>query len=223
MCFSAGASFGAGAALVFIGGASLKQVQKPSQVAFASIPILFSIQQVIEGFLWVSLPDPTASATQHVATYAFLFFAQVVWPLLVPFSILFMEKGGKHKTILKLLSVVGLAVSCYLLYCLITFPVQARIIGYHVSYEQDYPALLRNTGAVLYIVATIAPLFFSQVRGMWILGLTILVSYIVTELFYSHYVVSVWCFFASLISLAVLFIMRGIRRRASLMPTVVSL
>lgn len=76
MCFSAGASFSAGAVLAVIGAASLKQVQRPSQIAFASIPMLFSIQQVAEGVLWVTLPDPSAITTQHVATYMFLFFAQ---------------------------------------------------------------------------------------------------------------------------------------------------
>ena len=211
MCFSASASFGAGAVLAVIGAASLKQVRNPSQVAFASLPVLFSVQQVTEGFLWISLPDPAASTTQHNATFLFLFFAQVVWPALVPLSILLLEKGSKHKIILRIFTGIGLAVSACLLYCLVTYHVEARIVGYHMSYIQDYPGGLRNYGAVFYILATIAPLFFSQIKKMWVLGAIITASYIITEIFYSHYVLSVWCFMASVISIAVFLLMRNIR------------
>jgi hypothetical protein len=38
---------------------------------------------------------------------------------------------------------------------------------------------------------------------MWYLGIAILVSYIMTKIFYTDYIVSVWCFFASVISIAV--------------------
>jgi len=38
---------------------------------------------------------------------------------------------------------------------------------------------------------------------MWLLGATILVSYVITEIFYDHYIVSVWCFFSSIISVAI--------------------
>jgi hypothetical protein len=43
---------------------------------------------------------------------------------------------------------------------------------------------------------------------MWMLGITILISYIMTTIYYTDYVVSVWCFFASIISIVVFFIIR---------------
>jgi hypothetical protein len=43
---------------------------------------------------------------------------------------------------------------------------------------------------------------------MWLLGTTILISYIITTIFYVDYIVSVWCFFASVISVAVYIIMQ---------------
>jgi len=203
MCFSANVSFGAGIVLSVIGIATIKKAQWPSQILFASIPLIFAIQQIAEGFLWLTLPNPAHTLLQQVITYLFLFFAQVLWPLWVPIAILLLEKKEKRKKTQKILVGIGMIVSCYLLYCLVSYHVQARIIGYHISYEQDYPPALRNYGAVLYIIATIAPPFFSHIKRMWMLGATILISYVIAAIFYEHYILSVWCFFASIISISI--------------------
>lgn len=207
MCFSAGTSFGAGAILSVIGIASLKKAQKPSQVLFAAIPLIFAVQQITEGFLWLALLNPEYAFLQQATTYGFIFFAQVVWPVWVPFSIMKLEPGGRRKKIQKLLVGIGAVVSVYLAYCLAMYPIEASVDGYHVSYKQDYPEVLSAYGGVLYMIATIVPPFFSRFKRMWILGAAILISYLITEIFYSDYIVSVWCFFASVISIAVLVVM----------------
>ena len=81
MCFSAGASFGAGAILSVVGVASIRKAQSPSKILFASIPLLFAMQQITEGFLWLSVTDPTYASLEQVTTFGFLFFAQVAWPI----------------------------------------------------------------------------------------------------------------------------------------------
>src|SRR6188768_3673276 len=57
----------------------------------ASIPLIFAVQQFTEGFLWLSLTSPRFAGLQSVATIVFLFFAQVVWPVWVPYAILKLE------------------------------------------------------------------------------------------------------------------------------------
>jgi hypothetical protein len=203
MCFSASASFGAGVVLAAIGVASIKKAQSTSQVAFASIPLIFSVQQITEGFVWLSLSNPDFASLQEVTTYIFLFFAQVVWPVWVPFAILKFEPKESRRMAGKILVGIGALVSLYLAYCLLTFPVEAKILGYHISYIQKYPPAIAIYCGFLYIVATIVPPFFSRIGRMWMLGTTILVSYIITSIFYTDYIVSVWCFFASIISIAV--------------------
>ncbi|HEU4716339.1 MAG TPA: DUF6629 family protein [Bacteroidia bacterium] len=212
MCFSASASFGAGILLTGIGAGSIKQVRQPAELFFASIPLIFGVQQLSEGFVWLSLSRPGYVPLQHVATFLFLFFAQVVWPVWVPLSIMLLKKKERRKLSQKLLTATGALVSAYLAYCLFRFHVEAKIIGYHISYEQDYPEALATYGGLLYIIATIAPPFFSDIRRMWMLGAAILISYIITELFYTDYIVSVWCFFASVISIAVWVIMYKLKK-----------
>jgi len=46
---------------------------------------------------------------------------------------------------------------------------------------------------------------------MWMFGTAIFISYIITAIFYDHFVVSVWCFFASIISISIYAIMLEIR------------
>jgi hypothetical protein len=203
MCFSASASFGAGVVLSVIGVASIKKAQAPSQIFFASIPLIFAVQQITEGFGWISLSNPAYASLQQVTTYIFLFFAQVVWPVWVPFAILKLERRERRKRAEIVLVGAGALVSLYLAYCLLSFPVEAKILGYHISYKQNYPAVLSRYCGFLYIIATIVPPFFSHIRRMWMLGITILISYIITTIVYTDYVVSAWCFFASIISIAV--------------------
>lgn len=215
MCFSASASFGAGVILSTIGVISLKQVKTSSQIPFASIPLIFAAQQISEGVLWLALPSSTNLILPTITTYIFLFFAQVVWPIWVPFSILKLEKNENKKKILRVLVGTGLMVSVVLAYCLLRYRVQASIMEYHISYQQDYPYALSHYGGVFYIIATIAPPFFSSAKKMWALGFSILISYIITTIFYDDYLVSVWCFFASVIGIAVFVIMKEMKKNTN--------
>ncbi len=210
MCFSASASFGAGVVLIVIGVVSIKRTHHPSQLLFAAIPFIFGVQQLSEGLLWVTLPSPHYANTQKIFTYVFLFFAQIVWPIWVPIAILLLEKRSTRNGVQKFLVTAGLIAGVYLAYCLLTFSVAAKIVGHHIVYIQDYPTLFQNYCIALYALATIVPPFFSHLKHMWILGTTILISYIVTAIFYEHYILSVWCFFSSIISLSIYAIMAEI-------------
>jgi hypothetical protein len=211
MCFSASASFTAGIVLSAIGIVSVRKAENRSQAAFAVIPLIFAVQQITEGCLWLALTDTYYASLQWPATYLFLFFAQVVWPFWVPFAILRLEKEQKRKNSQRILLAAGAVVSAYLAFCLVSYNVEARITDMHISYQQDYPSGLSRYGGLLYILATIVPPFISSVRRMWTLGTAILISYIITSVFYTEYVVSVWCFFASIISIAVWGIMSGMK------------
>lgn len=210
MCFSASASFVAGAVLTVIGVATIKKTHHRSQLFFATIPLIFGVQQLAEGVLWVTLPYPEYYALQRVATFTFLFFAQIVWPAWVPISILLLEKRESRNKLQLVFAACGIILSLGLAYCLLSFHVDATIVEHHIVYFQDYPASLKIYGVILYILATIAPSFFSHTKRMWVPAVLILISYIVTAIFYENYALSVWCFFSSVISISIYMIMRTI-------------
>lgn len=214
MCFSASASFTAGAVLSIIGVLSIIKVKHPSHLLFASIPLLFGIQQIAEGFLWVTLPNPEYEQIQKLFTYIFLFFAQTLWPIWVPFSILLLTPKISRKFSAKVLVSCGFVLGVFLFCFLLNFVVSAKIVEQHIVYYQDYPTSFRLIGVILYMLATIIPPFFSKIKYMWLLGTTILISYIITAIFYNHYLLSVWCFFSSVISLSIYLIIVEIGKKS---------
>ncbi|RFC54005.1 DUF6629 family protein [Brumimicrobium aurantiacum] len=208
MCFSPEASFIAGSALTAIGVATVKKTNQKSQLWFGSIPLVFGVQQISEGILWLSLPNPDLILWQSIATITFIFFAQVIWPFIVPFGILMLDKKEDRKLIQKVFVGIGALVSSTLLYFLIAYNIEAKILGQHIAYDQDYPETIYKYGAILYAAATIVPLFFSSVKRMWILGAIIAISYAVTLYFFENHVLSVWCFFSSIISIYIYLIIK---------------
>ncbi len=207
MCFSASASFGAAVVLTAVAVVAIKKTTSASQLPFAVIPLIFGIQQLSEGFVWLALTNNTYTAFKEISTYTFLFFAQSVWPLWLPFAIFKMENNTKRKQVQKIWVAIGAILSVYLGWCLFTYHVDPTITGLHISYNKVYPAAVNKYCGFIYIIATIVPAFFSTSNRMWTLGITILVSYIITAILYQDHIVSVWCFFASFISVLIAFIL----------------
>jgi len=206
MCFSAGASFGAATVLTVVGVITLKKVTNYRQFPFASIPLMFAIQQFAEGFVWLSLSNVNYLAFGPPSSHIFLFFAQVAWPIWVPFSIFLLEKNAFRKKILLAVTGIGILVGSYLSYCLFVYPIKAEINSFHIDYSLNFPMSLAWIGGLFYLISTIFPAFISSVKRMQLLGILIATSYVFTRIFYAGYLISVWCFFAAIISVIIFFI-----------------
>lgn len=209
MCFSAEASFSASVVLGVVGVIAVRKVKDSSQLAFACIPFLFSFQQLCEGVLWIALSNKEYAFLEPVTTYLFLIFAQIVWPTWVPLSILMLEKEAKRKKALFIILGIGALLSLYLTYCFIFYDLHAEISNHHIKYNLKFPHtddLLWLT-AIFYFIPTVVSTIISSVKRMQILGMIILLSCLITRLFTLQYFISIWCFFAAVISVMVLFIM----------------
>jgi hypothetical protein len=215
MCFSAGASFAGGAVISAVGIVTQRKVSKPSQRLFAVIPLLFGFQQFAEGMLWITLRSGEHDWLQNAATYIFLITALVIWPVMVPLSMWFMEEGKKRKNILSGLIAIGGMVSLFYAFCLIFYNVSPQINNFHMQYVDNFPRILVDIAFILYPVSTIAPLFVSSVKRIWLFGILITISYIVTGIFFAQYLTSVWCFFAALISVMIYWILSGSKATVS--------
>jgi hypothetical protein len=216
MCFSATASFSAAIVLTGIGIATIKKSNHKSQLLFASIPFFFGVQQFAEGILWLTIPRANYFVLQKIATYVYLLFAHVLWPLWVAIAIVMLEKMKTRKIIQKGFVLIGVTVSFYLAYHLINYNVTAKIEQHHINYILGYSDLMTNFWIFLYALATIAPPFFSHIKRMWVLGITILISYLITYYFYKNYILSVWCFFSSIISIMVFFFIVEINKKKNI-------
>jgi hypothetical protein len=208
MCFSAAASFTSGAVLAVIGIASIKQTRKTSHTLFAAIPLIFAIQQITEGFLWLALKERIDPGWQTSLTYIFLVIAQVIWPFWVPLSISLLEEKPGRKKLFYVLTGIGAAISLTIIFRLVFYLVYATIEDHHIVYHLHFPIVVHYLGASCYFIATVIPCFTSSVKRMRLLGFLILLSYIVALIFYAEYAISVWCFFSAIISSVVYFISR---------------
>src|SRR5258706_5283498 len=214
MCFSAGASFGASAVLSIIGTAAIMKARTIPQGLFACIPIIFSIQQLAEGMLWLSLKDPRLAALQPFFTYTFLVFALVVWPVWIPLTIRMLEKDAKRKKTLGLLLFAGLVVAVGSACAIVFYPAVVVPLEHNLRYNIDLPAGaagLIKVFTLLYFATTIISTFISSARRMNWLGIVFFLSYSVTLILYSGSVVSVWCYFAALLSIVVYWILAGLQ------------
>lgn len=207
MCFSASASFGASIVLGGAGLIALKKTVNPKMYAFSSTPVLFSLHQLEEGFVWLSLQDPDYSSWYKPALYGYHFISQVVWPLWIPLIIWLMEPDNIRKKWISYFLGLGVATSIYMIYCLAVSDVSAAIESRHIRYALNFPTM--DLRRVLYFLTTLVPIFLSSLRYMNLLGSTMLGSLIFSFIFYTQWVISVWCFFAALLSILVIWIIHA--------------
>jgi hypothetical protein len=199
MCFSPIASFTASAVLGAIGIATLSKIKTKEAILFAAIPLLFGIQQFSEGFLWLALLHHDGSDVGKWLILAFGFFAGIIWPVYVPLSILLLETQWRAKQLLGCVTFLGLSFAAYVMFEMLHVDVTAHISNSCILY--DYPKLTYDFLSLpLYVIATCVPFFVSSHHQLRKLGFVNLAAFIVAYSFYNVYLISVWCFFAAIVS-----------------------
>lgn len=200
MCFSATASFAAGAVLSAAGVASLKQARQRAELPFAAIPFVFGVQQLTEGVIWLTFRHH-APVLQQTMTYAYSIFSHVWWPIYVPFAIGYLETSRRRKAILRGFLAAGLVVGFYLLYALVVRSIAAEVIGGHIVYVSPHFYLIPVM--VLYVAATCVSGLFSSHRFVNLFGALAFVAFISSYAVHPRALVSIWCYYAALLSLLV--------------------
>lgn len=200
MCFSASASFTAGALLLATGVVTLSMAAQVRERPYAAIPLLFGIQQLIEGFVWLSFHWGSAGATLWLAQ-AYSFFSHVLWPVYVPAAAWLLERPGPKRRVLGGVSAGALAVGGYLLYGLMADPIRVSAIGGHIAY--DAPHLYAPVVMLFYLVATTGSLVISSHAWVRVFGLLVFASSVAAYVFYARWFISVWCFLAAVLSILV--------------------
>jgi len=204
MCFSAEASFIGGAVLTTIGILSVRKNNEPSQRLLATMPLVFGLQQISEGFVWIALKSTGHDLLLKVAAYVFLTAALLIWPTFVPLSIRLMEFDPLRRKILNVLTAIGLLTSLSYLAGMLSYAMTVQISSLHISYGAvDAPQLWIKVAYFAYLAATLLPFFVTSKRRVYLLGAVIVVAYAVAAYFYSEYLLSVWCFFAAVTSVVV--------------------
>jgi hypothetical protein len=199
MCFSATASFTAAAITGGIGLLTLQRVTNRAEVPLAAVPLLFGLQQAIEGGLWLTLDDaPFDPGLVQALTYGFLFVAEVWWPIFVPVAVLLAESDKRRRRLLWPLLPLGVAVGLSLLWAILTREHHAMIVDEHLVYAAE--GKLPFGIAAAYLGVVVLPPLLSSHRAVALLGAIVLVGAATAYIVYWQAFVSVWCFFAAIAS-----------------------
>lgn len=201
MCFSATASITAGIGLLAVGAVTIGRARRRAELPYALIPALFGVQQLIEGALWLTF-TVDAALLNTVLTYVYSVFSHVLWPVYIPLAALLIEAVPWRRKLLGVITAISAAVGLYLLYTLVRQPIVAEVDGGHIAYLS--PHFYAVATMALYVFGTCISMMFSSHRMIVLFGVAAFVSFIAAYVFYAVWLISVWCFFAAIMSLIVL-------------------
>jgi hypothetical protein len=202
VCFSAAANFVGSGVLGTVGVATLTKVKHKRELLFASLPVLFAVHQLIEGFVWLGLDGVLSPKVTHDMGAAFVLYAQGLLPFVIPLSVLLFEPDMKSRRRMVPFLAIGTGTTLYMLWALIAYPLHIFVKENSIVYIND--GTNNTTLAVLYVIATCGTLFFSKVRAMVIFG-TANLAILLTVMAVKRYAfTSLWCAYAAVASLIIL-------------------
>lgn len=205
MCFSMTASVAAGSVLTVAGAAAVTLVRRRADLPLALMPLLFGVQQLVEGVVWWSLDhdDPTLNLR---STFAYMLFSHVLWPTFVPLAIRSAEVVAWRRRALAAFAAVGAVVSLDGLATLWSGAVTSHVAGSSIRYPMPSLYVI-----ALYLLATCVATLFSSRRLLQVLGAVALGLALFTLWLYAAVFVSVWCFFSAVLTVVLLVHVRSLR------------
>ena len=206
MCFSATASFTAGALLAGVGAVTLRSARRQAEIPYASIPLLFGVQQVIEGALWLTVTNDQAHLNTML-THVYSVFSHILWPIFIPLAVLLLENVPWRRKVIGAIAAGGAFVAAYFTYFFMTDPTVSKVEGGHITYVS--PHFFIGPVLTLYILGTCASSLLSSHREVRWFGMATTGSLIAAYAFYAYWFISVWCFFAAAISITVMLYFRA--------------
>jgi hypothetical protein len=219
MCFSAEASFTASALLIPTGLYCLRiaSIKTRAYLPFAGIPLVFGIQQALEGLVWIGTNSDSKNLVQ-LSSLGFLFFSHCFWLFWIPLSVSLIEQDAGIKNVCRFVTVMGIIFGLILY---LPFLINEQWFSTAIRYGSiDYQTILvfdafmpRNMSRLIYACITLIPLFIAKTAKLKVFGglsvCSLLFSYIVFE----YAFVSVWCFWAAVLSLYIGYIIYCLSKR----------
>lgn len=204
MCFSATASFVAAGGLGLAAAGSLWLARNPAEKGLAQFPLIFGIQQLAEGFVWLALKRPDFAIYLVPAQTAFVLIAWLGWPVIVPAVYKAFIRRKVNITPINLLMAMGIVVAGINAWNIYASGVTAEIRGHHIYYGNTNSVILANFTGAMYVCATLIPPFLTGNKKLYIIGTVHTSMFLFVFLFHRPYLISVWCFLGAVSSASML-------------------
>ena len=188
----------------------------------AAAPLAFGIQQGFEGFVWLGIQGGN-EARVSIASRGFLFFSHFFWLGWVPLSVWMIETNLVRKRVVATLAVIGFVygLSIFLPSFLIGDWLAIEIVNQSLEYRTTliYDGFVSRTALRLFYAAiVVSALLLSIDRRIQVFGALVAVSMVVTYAFFAYAFISIWCFFAAILSACLAAIIVWDSRRSQRAP-----
>lgn len=221
MCFSATVSYSAAVVLAGTGLYAVQQARRlhPPYWMWALVPVFFGLQQAFEGRVWQELDAGNANAGLPYAL-GFHFFSHFLWLWWLPLCSYLVEPGqtgniGKlRKRVFAGCAIFGAFAGTLVYSVMLLHPEWMSVTVREHSIVYDFIAPYRGnihipiTPVMLYAFIILVPLLFSSHRQIRIFGGLVVLSVVLASAAYNKAFVSVWCFFAAVLSLYLVYMIR---------------
>ena len=227
MCLSATVSYSAAVVLVSTGVYAIRQAKRLQTLywMWALVPVFFGLQQAFEGRVWQELDAGNTSAVVPFAL-GFHFFSHFLWLWWLPLCSYLVETsqnslpkqtsrfGKLRKWIFGSCAAFGAFAGTLVYTVMLLHPewmsvaVREHSIVYNFSVPYRSTIHIPITPVMLYGLIILVPLLFSSHRLIRIFGGLVALSMAFASVLYNEAFVSVWCFFAAVLSLYIVFMIR---------------
>lgn len=215
MCFSAAVSYSATAVLVTTGIYAIRQARRlpAPYLLWAMIPVFFGIQQAFEGRVWQMLDAGDAGAAVPYAQ-GFHFFSHFLWLWWFPLCSYLVEPEKIRKRVIGGFALFGAFAGTLVYFVILSHPewmtvaIREHSIYYRFSVPYRNSIHLPIPTAGLYALTVLIPLLISSHSRIKIFGVLIILSMLLASKAYEYAYISVWCFFAAVLSLYIVYMIR---------------
>ena len=118
-----------------IGVVALNRATQWRERPLAAIPLVFGLQQAVEGGLWLVLPAAPHGPLASGLALTFLLIAQVLWPVYAPMAALALEPEQRRRRLMLACLAPAAAVTAVFAWRLLNGPHDAAIVNRCIVYR----------------------------------------------------------------------------------------
>ena len=154
-----------------VGILTLAKTASLRELPLAAAPLIFSVQQALEGALWLTVGQNSPASQWGLLVNMFVGIALIVWPAWVPLAAGLVEPRRNRQFVLYALLLPGLGMAAFGALDMADHAFSVQVAQHALCYVNatPYPPIMM----VGYILCTSAPLFVSSDPILRLLGLVV--------------------------------------------------
>lgn len=166
-----------GVILALMAFATVQRVNHPRYFPFAMIPLILAIEQFCTALIALAVDFPDYDYLKGFFTLFLLILSQIIWPVWIPFALQRMERVWAIRRLLLFFVYLGVLLALFTTWDYIFYEVTVTRDGDDMRFIQKGDSYFQAYGTYLWMSVTLLPTLISYTKRMWIVGLTLALSY----------------------------------------------